>query len=237
MTAKQPLMNHDEGTEKNTNNDHRLLWGILLIVGGLFFLVQNLGFFGFLGFIPETLWTLFWMGAFGITGLAFLAGLLLNTKNWWMAIPGFALLGLSGTIAASEIFTFIPFVGSIFLSSIGLGFLVVYIINREMWWALIPGGVLSTLAVVAALDSVRGITMDTGVVFFLGLGLTFALVGLVPTPGGRMYWAWIPAGVMLVLALTILTSMEGLLNILWPLVLVGVGVWLLFRNLVRHNRT
>jgi hypothetical protein len=234
MTAKQPLMNNNENNESKTHSDYRLLWGLVLIGAGIFFLFQNLGFFDFLGLIPATLWALFWMGLFGVAGMAFLTGLLLNTKNWWMAIPGFALLGLSGTIAASEFLTFIPFVGSIFLSSIGIGFLVVYILNQDMWWALIPGGVLSTLAVVAALDTFG--RFETGAVFFLGLGATFALVALAPTPKGRMYWAWIPASVMLALSLVIMTSMESLLGLLWPLILVGIGVILLLRHLARSNR-
>ena len=212
-----------------------LMWGTLLILAGVFLLVQNLGFFDFLDFIPETIWAFIWMGGFGVAGLAFLGGLLLGRENWWMAIPGFALLGLSGTIMASEFLTFIPFEGSIFLGSLSLGFLVVYLLNQEMWWALIPGGVLSTLALVAALDDIGG--MDTGAIFFLGLGVTFALVGSVPTPKGRMTWAWIPAGVMLVLAVVILTSAEGIFNMLWPLILVGIGGLILFRNLIRDHRS
>jgi hypothetical protein len=228
--------------EYNGNNtkpvkDLRLLWGILLILAGGFFLIQNLGWFDFLGFIPQTLWSLIWTGIFGLGGMAFLGGLLLTgRRNWWMAIPGFVLLGLAGTIVAGDILTFIPFEGSIFLSSIGLGFLTVYILNRDMWWALIPGGVMGTLAVVAALDEI-GVGDASGAFFFLGLGATFALVGLVPTPHGRMTWAWIPAGVMLVLSIVILTSMEGLLNVLWPLILVVVGGLILFRNLVRSQHS
>jgi hypothetical protein len=74
MTAKQPFVNDEQGTDKNVGSDHRLLWGVLLIGAGLFFLAQNLGVFDFLGFIPQTLWSIFWMGAFGVAGLAFLGG-------------------------------------------------------------------------------------------------------------------------------------------------------------------
>lgn len=222
------------GNQSEQPTDLRLLWGGLLIIAGLFFLVQNLGWFDFLGFIPEKIWAFIWMGIFGAAGVAFLAGLLLTgRRNWWMAIPGFTLLGLSGTIITSELLTFIPFEGSIFLGSIGLGFLTVYVINRDMWWALIPGGVMGTLALVAAIDQFGDSGDLSGAVFFLGLGLTFALVALVPTPKGRMSWALIPAGVMLVLSMVILTSTTGLLTILWPLILVGIGALILFRNLLQ----
>jgi hypothetical protein len=225
----------DNGNQPEQSTDLRLLWGGLLIIAGLFFLVQNMGWFDFLGFIPEALWSLIWAGIFGAAGLAFLAGLLLTgRRNWWMAIPGFTLLGLSGTIVASDILTFIPFEGSIFLGSIGLGFLTVYVLNRDMWWAIIPGGVLGTLALVAGIDEFN-VGDLSGAVFFLGLGLTFVLVGLVPTPKGRMAWAFIPAGVMLVMSMVVLTSTYGLLNLLWPLILVGVGALILFRNLFQRR--
>jgi hypothetical protein len=221
------------GNRPEQSTDLRFLWGGLLIIAGFFFLMQNLGWFDFLGFIPQALWSLVWVGIFGAAGMAFLAGLLLTgRRNWWMAIPGFTLLGLSGTIVASDILTFIPFEGSIFLGSIGLGFLTVYVLNRDMWWAIIPGGVLGTLALVAAVDEFN-VGDLSGALFFLGLGLTFVLVALVPTPKGRMSWALIPAGVMLVMSMVVLTSSFGLLNLLWPLILVGVGVLILFRNLLQ----
>lgn len=221
------------GNQPEQSSDLRLLWGGLLIIAGLFFLVQNLGWFDFLSFIPQALWSLIWVGIFGAAGMAFLAGLLLTgRRNWWMAIPGFTLLGLSGTIVASEILTFIPFEGSIFLGSMGVGFLTVYVLNRDMWWAIIPGGVLGTLALVAAVDEFN-VGDISGAIFFLGLGVTFALVALVPTPKGRMTWAFIPAGVMLLMSMVVLTSTYGLLNLLWPLILVGVGALILFRNLVQ----
>ncbi|MBX3052062.1 MAG: hypothetical protein KF753_11340 [Caldilineaceae bacterium] len=218
-----------------TRNDGRLLWGGLLVFLGFAFLLQNLGVLDIFGIIPENLWTIFWIGAFGCAGLLFLGGLWLNRQNWWMAIPGFILLGLSATILVDEFIPGFPFSGSIFLGSIGVAFLAVYLMNREHWWAIIPGGVNGTLAVVAGLDEVNG--WDNGGIFFLGLAVTFALVALAPaTARGKMTWAWIPAGVLLALAVITTASLEGFIGILWPLVLVGLGGALLYRNYLRsHN--
>ena len=211
--------------------DMRLIWGAVLVLLGFGFLLQNLGVFDVFGLIPESLWTIFWMGAFGSAGLLFLVGLWLNRENWWMAIPGFVLLGLSGTIFVDEILG-LPFGGSLFLGSISLAFVTVYVMNREHWWAIIPGGVLATLAVVAGLDEVS--RWETGGLFFFGLAATFALVALSPeTERGKMTWAWIPAGVLFALAVMITASLEGFINILWPLVLVAVGGTLLYRNYLR----
>ena len=218
-----------------TRKDGRLVWGALLVLLGFGFLLQNLGVFDVFGLIPESLWTIFWIGAFGSAGVLFLVGLWLNRDNWWMAIPGFVLLGLSATILVDEFLPGFPFGGSIFLGSIGLSFVTVYVMNREHWWAIIPGGVLFTLAVVAGLDEVSG--WETGGVFFLGLALTFALVALSPaTARGKMNWAWIPAGVLFALAVVTTASMEGFINILWPLVLVIVGGALLYRNYLRTGK-
>ena len=218
-----------------TRKDGRLVWGALLVLLGFGFLLQNLGVFDVFGLIPESLWTIFWIGAFGSAGVLFLVGLWLNRDNWWMAIPGFVLLGLSATILVDEFLPGFPFGGSIFLGSISLAFITVYVMNREHWWAIIPGGVLFTLAVVAGLDEVSG--WETGALFFLGLALTFALVALSPaTARGKMNWAWIPAGVLFALAVVTTASMEGFINILWPLVLVIVGGALLYRNYLRTGK-
>jgi len=218
-----------------TRNDGRLIWGGVLILLGIVFLLQNLGMFDIFGLIPKNLWSIFWAGAFGVAGLAFLSGLWMKQQeNWWMAIPGFVLLGLAATILSEEVVGGSPFGGSLFLGSIGLGFATVYAMNREHWWAIIPGGVLLTLAVVAGMDQVAG--GDNGGLFFLGLAATFALVALAPTPKGRMTWAWIPAGILFTLAVVITASLEGIFNLLWPLALVALGGGLLYRNYLRTGK-
>ncbi|HRJ42858.1 MAG TPA: hypothetical protein PL105_13315 [Caldilineaceae bacterium] len=212
-------------------NDMRLIWGAVLVLLGFGFLMQNLGVFDLFGMIPETLWTIFWMGAFGCAGLFFLAGFWLNRVNWWMAIPGFVLLGLSATILVDEFIPGFPFSGSIFLGGVALGFIAVYATNREHWWAIIPGGVNLTLAVVAGLDEVSG--WENGGIFFLGLAATFALVALTPTPKGRMNWAWIPAGILFALAIVTTASLDGIFGLLWPLALIVLGGGLPYRNYQR----
>jgi hypothetical protein len=215
--------------------DSRLIWGPFLILLGLLFLLQNLGALAFLGEAADVVWAFLWMTIFGVVGLLFLVGLLINRENWWMAIPGFTLLGLSGTVAVSEFMPWFPFEGSIFLGAIGLGFLAVYLLNPQHWWAIIPGGVMLTLAIVAGLDEVS--TMDTGSVFMIGLGLTFALVGLLrDRRGRRMWWAFIPAAVLLLIGLAIGFSMENLLGAIWPLLLIGLGLYILYRSLFRPER-
>jgi hypothetical protein len=197
--------------------------GVLLIVVGILLLLQNLG-------ILAGLVALTWSLLFGAAGMVFLYVFLTNRTRWWALIPGFALLSLAVLIALDQ---FLPEIGDVlggtlFLGGIGLAFWVIYFINREHWWAVIPGGVLFTLALVAGLSPVlEGI--ETGGVFLLGLGLTFGLLSLLPTPQGRMRWALIPAGVLLAMGLVITTAATGIIKYLWPAALILVGLYLLFR--------
>jgi hypothetical protein len=63
----------------------------------------------------------------------------------------------------------------------------------------------------------------------MGLGLTFGLLAILPTPQGRMKWALIPAGVLMVMGLLITASAADLLQFIGPVVLILVGLYLLFR--------
>ena len=203
--------------------DVRTVGAILLIVVGILLLLQNLGI---LGGVVALIWSLI----FGVGGLIFLYMFLTDRTQWWAIIPGFALLGLAALITLDQ---FLPRVGdalggTIFLGGIGLAFWVIYFLNREHWWAVIPGGVMFTVALIAGLSSIfEGAEM--GGVLFLGLGLTFGLLSLLPTPQGRMKWALIPAAVLLVMGLLITAATTEILEYLWPAALILVGLYLLFR--------
>ena len=204
--------------------DVRAIGGILLIIVGILLLLQG---FGILGAVVALIWALI----FAAGGLVFLYVFLTDQRaSWWAVIPGFALLGLGALIALDE---FWPQVGSavggaLFLGGIGLAFWVIYFIKREYWWAVIPGGVLFTLALVAGLESVfEGAEM--GGVLFLGLGLTFGLLYFIPTPRGRMKWALIPAAVLLVIGLLVIAATTGIFEYLWAIALILVGLYLLLR--------
>jgi hypothetical protein len=98
----------------------------------------------------------------------------------------------------------------------------------ENWWAVIPGGVLLTLAIVAGLsENLEGI--ETGGVFFLGLGLTFALLALLPTGDGKLTWALIPAVVLFLMGLLITAAAAEFINYVWPAALILGGLYLLYR--------
>ncbi len=203
--------------------NQRFLWGGLLILAGGLFLFQNLGL------IPSA-WSVIWALFFAAAGCVFLYAYLTDRSQWWPLIPGISLLGLAALIFIDQLLPGIDgsWSGSIFLGGIALAFWLVFITHRQNWWALIPAGVLSTLAAITLLDS---FVDDTGFMFFLGLGLTFALVGAIPTPAGRMSWAFIPAVVLIILAIFTSPTLLPLINYIWPVALILLGGYFIIRNL------
>jgi hypothetical protein len=208
------------------------LWGILLILAGVFFLLQNLGWFA-------GLWAIIWVMLFGAGGLFFLY-LFLNDRRgtWWAAIPGCTLLGLATVTFLDELGPAVlePLGGPLFLASIAMGFALVYLATPQNWWALFPAGVLATLALVAGVDvlSIRG--FDSGGIFFIGLGVTFLVVALLPAENSRnMRWALTPAGILILMGLLIGASFTSLLEFVWPLALIAGGTVMIWRYLTTRS--
>jgi hypothetical protein len=205
--------------------DVSVIVGLLLILVGGLFLLQTLGVLQ----VGDYVWPLL----FGAGGVVFLYVFLANREQWWAVIPGFTLLGLAGLIAVSE---FGPesaedWAAALLLGMIGLSFWVIYLSAREQWWAVIPGGVMLTIALMVGLAPVLESDFIEGGLFFLGLGLTFALVAILPTPEGRMRWAWIPAAVLLVMGVLIVAALESLLQYVGPVALILGGGYLVLRVL------
>jgi hypothetical protein len=207
-----------------------ILWGGLLIILGLLFLLQSLN-------VITGAMTLLWAVLFGLGGLAFLYVFLNNrAQSWWAIIPGFVLCWLAVLLFFDAVLPGVSgtWGGGLFLGAIALSFWIIYVTKREFWWAVIPAGVLSTLAVVALLPDTSGGNLSGGL-FFIGLGLTFGLVYLLPTTEGRMKWALIPAGILGVMGLLVIASSASLINYVWPLVLVALGCYILLRNLLSRK--
>lgn len=194
-------------TERGSNN---VSLGWLLIVVGAILTVSNFSSFGWLGS-----WT--WGSLLVLVGCAFLYQFWRDRQQWWALIPGFALL------AAGLTTLFGGHGGRLLLAALGLGFIGVYLADARRWWAIIPGGVLLSLAAAGWLGS------STGLVLFVGLTLTFGYVYL--RPGGReeQPWALFPALVSLAMVI-ILLGRVVLAGTLLPLVLIGAGVYLVWRT-------
>ena len=59
---------------------------------------------------------------------------------------------------------------------------------------------------------------------------TFALVYYLPLPAGNTSWALIPAGILAVIGAMLLASATAWANLVWPILLIAAGVFILLRN-------
>lgn len=207
--------------------ESKAYFGVILVIIGILYLLKNAGIIHQTdGIIRLTL--------FAVIGLFCFSILFKNKDYWWTAIPGSIFLSLAVQTWLND---FGPgwssrYDGSIFLGGIGLGFWLVYFLDNEKWWAIIPGGVLATLAIVDASPRLwPGI--QTGGIFLFGLGVTFILIYLLT--GTREKWSIIPGGIILVISSLLLTANTHYFSKIWPVYIIGIGVFLLFKNLLPNK--
>jgi hypothetical protein len=202
----------------------RILWGLLLILAGVLFLLDLVDYIS----IGDYQWAII----LGIGGLAFFSVFIADRNQWWSLFPSFGLLIGAAILFLETAFPELPgdIGGAIAMGGIGLAFLIIFLINTENWWALIPAGVLISLSLGLGL-SIYIDGLEMGGVLLIGLGLTFGLIGLVPTQQGRMRWAFIPALILLAIGFIILLASFNLFLYLWPLGLIAVGVLIIYRVL------
>jgi hypothetical protein len=208
--------------------ESRILWGVLLIAGGVLFLLESM--------LDIQLGSFFWGIMLGLGALFFLGVFFSNREHWWAAIPGFTLLGVATLVLAEVILPegwLNPLGGSLVLGGVGLGFAAVYTARREHWWAILPAGVMFTLALVAGFSEALG-GIATGGLFFLGLAATFAAVALLPNTQGKMSWAWWPAGALALFGVLVTAFSAEVSNLVWPLILIGAGLLMLIRPLFKR---
>ena len=204
----------------------QILVGLALIGGGLLFLLQRFGF------LPEGA-SLFWTLAFAISGGLFLYVFVLGRDNWWALVPAAALLGVAGVIALGAFLPAAadPWSGALFMAVLSLGFWGIWLSKRDAWWAIIPAGaILSVSAMIAAGGLLPGGFAPLSVLF-LGLGLTFGLLLLVPTEKGRMRWPAVPALVLLLIGAFSTLLFSPSLQLLGPVLLILGGILLVVHAL------
>jgi hypothetical protein len=197
-----------------------IIGGILLVAAGVILLLDNMN-------IIALDWNTLVGPLFAVGGLVFLLVYIMNTDEWWALIPGCVLIAIGIIIFMGERGIAEQLTGGIFLGLLAVSFLLVYAFHRENWWAIIPGGTLLTLAVIAVLPD----SDWTGSLFFLGLSATFGLLYVLPNPVGKLKWALYPAGALLGLGLMVALGVSNLINLVWPLALLIAGGVIIFRVL------
>ncbi len=208
----------------------RMFWGLALIVMGALFLAERLGV------LPFGL--NFGMFLFGVPAVLFLLVFLSDRRQWWALIPASALAGLTFLVFNSEA----HWMGdeqaaSIFLFSIGVPFLLIYVFDRRQWWALIPGGVMTVIAMMPMFANTYLSGEFVGGMFFIGLAAVFALVRLATLNDPRMAWAWWPAAILGGFGVFIMLMGTVASQFFWPVMLIGLGLLILARGYLPRSHS
>jgi hypothetical protein len=151
-----------------------------------------------------------------------------RTRNWALLVAYIlfvlsiapAMASFSGDTAA--------YFGVVFLFAVGLPFFVLYFREEKNWWAIIPAGVMTTLAVITAL-AISGWITDANqggfanAILMGGLAVTFAVVWL----RHAKLWARV---VTIILALVAVASLffASATEIFWPVAIILGGAYLLY---------
>jgi len=191
--------------------------GIMLFLAMVLLLVDNVG--------GEWIGTMFLF----LIGLTFFVVYMNNRSRWWALLVAYIMFVLSLAPAmASFGGDTAAYYGAIFLFAVALPFFVVYFRTEDNWWAIIPAGSLTALALVAAAAVAGWINGDTQggytTAFLMGaVAVTFAVVWL----RDGMQWA---KGVTVVLAVLTVASvfLAAYTEIFWPVALIISGAYLLF---------
>ena len=220
--------------------NNSLMWGAILLVVGLGFLLWNLGVFS--KFQTTAQWVL--VGFFALLGLGFFVSYLMNREQWWKVIPAFTLLSVAGIIyLAGRNFNEI-WVALVFFLGLALAFAFIYVTDRQTrWWALLPFGSMTAMALVVMLG-LRGLPAKLlGAILFAVMGLVFFLIYARAKDRKQFGWALVPTASLWIMALVALSSQVSEANPalgdsvpFWPVLLVVGGVILLGFGISRSSR-
>lgn len=207
-----------------------LLWSAGLVVIGVLLLLFNLGFLTAYRSLAEYLLAV----GFVVAGVITFAIAARMPQNWWHLILAWTFLSLAITIFLSTYAALErPILAAVLLMGITLAFVHVYWIDRMTnWWSLIPAGFLFVVGLVSALNVWISNTSVLGAILLAGLGLVFIVLYLLEDKN-LFWWALIPGGTLLTVALVTLTADLEPTNLLlrsWPLLLILAGIYVGWRS-------
>lgn len=151
-----------------------------------------------------------------------------DRTKWWPLLPGTILVVIGIGVFLES---FVPFasdlLGAAFIYAIFAVFAFVFSRDHKNWWAIIPAGVTFTIGTIILIESFHLLDSDlNGVIFFLGIGLTFLYLWSLRQDIQNLNWAIWPAGVLLGLAVFVYLNQVRLLDeeVIFPLLVIGIGV-------------
>ncbi len=211
-----------------------LAWSAFMVLAGLFLLLKNLAVFGVWGEAA-------WGGLFALAGLGFLVWFVLDSGRWWRAIPGFTLASIGAEILLTWRGVDLgDWRGALVMFGLALGFWAVLIVHRDNWWAVMPGGILTLLGALNGINGLQGRLSQEGwlALFYLGLGLIFALLYVLRFGQVDTRWAGVPAAALFLLGVVTLFGAfapPAIIGQWWPLLLIVAGAGLAIGVFAAHR--
>jgi len=200
-----------------------MVWGGLLILFGVMALVET--------YTDLTVWT--WVAILAAGGLGVFGIYLTDRSDWGLLIPTYVLWAVTGLVALIELNILQdPFIATYVLTAIALPFLVVFLRNRDQWWALIPAYVLLAVGVMVGLDE-GGVLSDLLVPAYVLFAIAIPFF-VVYARNTRQWWALIPGAIMAVIGLAFVIA-EAAAQYVGAVALVLAGVWILVRQFTRKE--
>jgi len=177
------------------------VWGGLSIVLGVMGLLESL--------VELTPWA--WVAVLAVYGLGTLTVYLTDRDEWGFLITAYALWAVALLIALA-VLDILPggFVAVYVLAAIALPFLVVFVRNRENWWALIPAYVLLAIATMIALTE-WAVLPDAFVAPYVLMAIALPFIVVFLRDRGN-WWALIPAYVLCAVGLMVAWIDAGVLG-------------------------
>ena len=200
-----------------------LVWGGLLILTGALLLVETV--------TDLSVWV--WIVALAAGALVATGLYLTDRSDWAMLVTTYALWVIALLILLVELNVLRDeAVATFFLVAIALPFLAIFFRDRTQWWALIPAYVMVVIGVMVGLIGL-GVLDDMLVPAYVltAIAIPFFVVYAL---NRKNWWALIPGGILAAVALGFLVA-EAAVEYVGAFVLVGIGVLILVRGLMRRD--
>jgi hypothetical protein len=167
----------------------------------------------------------------GAIALPFLYVYTQDRTQWWPLIPTYVLLSIALMIPLVELNIMRDaWVGSYVLSTIALPFIVIYLRDRQNWWALIPAYVLVSIGIMIGLIE-AGLLNDFLVPAYVMFAVAIPFL-FVYFRNPSEWWPLIPGGVMGLMGLGFLLS-DRSTRLVAPILVILAGILIIARQLRR----
>jgi len=163
-----------------------------------------------------------------------------NMRIWALLVS--IVLGIIGFVYLSDLFWSFSdnLVGAVILWGLAVAFGYLYARESGRWWSVLLAGLFFTLGSIVITETFSLLRSDQeGIVFFLGMGLTFIYLWTQRSATRRWGWAQYAGIASLLIAILIFTESESWIgfDIVFPVLLIALGAYLLIKGQsTKHNK-